>query len=487
MKTASTLLKYRLRSIRHAGGSRGGRGLAAGVVVIAGVLAATGWMAHDSLIESSSAWTAQMGRAVMLPGLRALEVAFWAAAFLASIQCFRVMELLFRREDILALSLLPVPTSGLLAERTATAVVEAIIFGLVGSSFFAVLLLSHPLVFLLCATLLIGGLVASSCITLGVVMWFGGQYGHPDAKVGGDAYGGTGAAFIYAPGAALAGSLVVLVLLQLALGEVLKAGSVTRAFWMGIGLVGVASLVGIATARREFPQFHLIAAWFREADTVGFTTDVEYQTTRWEPTFLEKFVKAPLPLRRTWIQLRRHNMVSDNVESLLYAGALISSWWLIGDGMTPFFIAPMIVTLTIHPWRRAEARVLGNAAATTLPITLRDEIIATTMYISWDIVKRSAAYGGVLALVSWHHGLQSPWIALAAFFTPLALQGVYTALWVVSRQRPGALVPVITAAILTAVAVWSIPTAAVLCGLLSILSFSSGWAAGSAMVLELES
>ncbi len=487
MKTASTLLKYRLKSLRHAGAARGGQSLAAGVFVIALVLGATGWLAQETLIESSTSWTAQMSRAVMLPGLRALEVAFWATALLAAIQCFRVMELLFRREDILALSLLPVPTSGLLAERTATALVEAISFGLVGSSFFAVLLLSHPLVFLLCSTLIVGGLVASSCITLGVVMWFGGQYGHPDAKVGGDAYGGTGAAFIYAPGAALAGSLVVLLLLQLALGEVLKAGSVTRAFWMGLGLVGLASFAGIMMARREFPRFHLIAAWFREADSVGFTTDIEYQTTRWQPTLLEKYVASPLPLRRTWIQNRRYNMVADNVESLLYLGTVISAWWLVIDGLAPFVIAPIVISLMIHPWRRAEARVLGNAASTTLPITLRDEIIATCSEIGWGILTRCVPYGVALTLVCWYLGLPTPQIALAAIAAPLAVHGVYTAVWVASKRRPGVLGPLIIAAILVGVAMWSIPTAAVVYVILSVGCFSGGLAASSAMVLELDS
>ena len=86
MNTASTLLKYRLKSLQHASGARGGQSLAAGALVIALILAATGWLAQDTLIESSTAWTAQMGRVVMLPGLRALEVAFWATALLAAIQ-----------------------------------------------------------------------------------------------------------------------------------------------------------------------------------------------------------------------------------------------------------------------------------------------------------------------------------------------------------------------------------------------------------------
>lgn len=442
MSATQTLMRYRLAELSHVRSSKGLRESVAGGLILAIALLAAGWFAAPSLLESSqAAWTAQI-RPVALPGLRALEAAFWASALLAAVQCFRVMELLFRRQDIVALSLMPVPTSALFVERLTTGLLESVGFAVLGSMFFAPLVLQSPLVALLCSVMLVISQMLATCASIGVVMWFGTEYGHPEARIGGDAYGGTGAAFIYAPGASLAVSLVGLVLLQLTLGEVLKAGHITRAFWMGLGLAagigGAAAVVGW----RNFSKFHLVAAWFREADTVGYSTDVAYQRTNWTATPLERFGLAPFALRRTWIQWHRAGIVSNNVLTLLLAATALASYWLVGDGIVPFVLAPSVALLLVHPWRRLGNPLFGNSHASVLPLTDRDEIVAselTVVALFARVVVYALALAGVLAA----RGMDPLLPAVSAVSVALVPFWVHASIWRLTASRPGSFVPAI--------------------------------------------
>ncbi|MEZ4460351.1 MAG: hypothetical protein R3E66_11615 [bacterium] len=465
----SVLLKYRLTSFRHASGKRAGIEILAFAVVLAVLLGGAGYLATETMMaDATPRWVPEIGEQTRLPGQRALEMAFWGAALLCAVQCFRVMELLFRRADIVSLSLLPVPTRALFAERAITAIVEGAAMGAVGACFFAPLALAHPLVFLLCSVLLICGLVASSCLTMGIVMWFGNEYGHPDARVGGDAYGGSGGAFIYAPGAALAGSLVALILTQLALGEVLKSGAITRAFWVGLGLTGGLSLAGLWTAMKACSRYHLVAAWFREADTVGFTTDVTYQSTSWRPLWIEGWLPglgAKLATRRTWIQQTRYDLVANSVQNVLYAGCAIAAVWML-DSEVPFWIAPTVIVTMVGPWKRAEAKVLGRQNGSVLPLTRRDDALALVSYGAATILVRAVPYAVFITAASAYQGRFTPWL-LGAVFGPLAIHGAY-ALTLLSTPRPPVLGAAVIAVLIGAVAVWSLAAATFVGAVLSL-------------------
>lgn len=442
------LLKYRLKSLKHLAGQPRGLELGLSALVLVGVLFAAGMSARESLLQQSSAtWAPQMGQRVALPGLRALEAAFWATAVLAAVQCFRVMELLFRREDVTSLALLPVSAHALFVERALTANLEALLIGLVGSAFFLPLALETPLVCALCCVLLLAGLTAATCITMGVVMWFGNEYGHPDSRVGGDAYGGTGGAFIYAPGAALTATLIALVLAQFTLAEVLKAGHITRAFWVGLALFASLAGIGLLMGWRSFGRYHLVAAWFREVDTVGFASDVTYQTTSWAPVWVERLVpSAKLTLRRTWIQSTRYDVVVENLQNLLHAAVAVASWWMLQEGPELFWAAPIIITCVFSPWSRMRAAVLGRANSSVLPLTFRDDFIADVVYIGVRLGRRAGVYAVVIFGISVAQG-QTDVLLLGSAFGPLALHGAWTT-WTVFRGRAPSIVLIIVWAIM---------------------------------------
>lgn len=458
MNATRTLLRFRQTELAHKLSAGGLRESMLGATVLALVLMITGWLAAPTLLETSEAAFTASVRTVALPGLRALEAAFWTSALLAAVQCFRVMELLFRRQDIVALSLMPVPTSALFFERMATGLLESVVFALIGSMFFAPLMFVSPLVALLCVVMLIASQMLATCVSVGVVMWFGSEYGHPEARIGGDAYGGTGAAFIYAPGASLAVALVGLVMLQLTLGEVLKAGLITRAFWVGLGIVAAIGLASASVAWRHFSKFHLVAAWFREADTVGYSTDVAYQRTNWTATPLERLGLARFSLRRSWIQWQRAAIVSNNVLSLLLGVTAIASYWWIVDGITPFVLAPAVALLLVHPWRRLSQPVFGPSHASVLPLTARDELLAAELTVGAHASK-ILIYSVVLAVVAALRDLDPFMMSVSALSIASTPFWVHALAWRIRGRRPGGFVPAIAVAIacgLYLVAPWTV-------------------------------
>lgn len=223
-------------------------------------------------------------------GAAALEAAFWLSALLASVLNFRVLELLFRRPDIVALQTLPIEPGALFLDRFFAACTEALVAAAAASIFFlplwwhgggAVALASFAMLF--------GALLFGAAISLAVMLWATAQMiprnNEKDSGGGSytDAYGGPGQLLLYAPAIALAGVVIVALFWKLLLGEPLRLGYFSEPFWIGTGIICAISLGCIAMAYRSFvADYYAMAPRFHETDAADFAAVADYQSSSFD-------------------------------------------------------------------------------------------------------------------------------------------------------------------------------------------------------------
>lgn len=386
MGHTSLLIRTRVRAAKNRIASLGASSwrLLLGLVVwICGLLALGHLSAPDLLSppEDLVAVIAANPEAGFPAGAAALEACFWLTATASSITGFRVMELLFRRDDIRAVEFYPFSLRSLYVDRLLAASVEAVAAALLVIPFFI------PLVWhggaipaVVCACLLLLGLLSSNVVGLSVQLWAGStlveEPEEKEERSSKSIYGGPGQVFMYSPGLSLAISVVLILLAKLALGEVLDDGLRSRALWLGIGILGAATALAALAGWRYFTRgFHRMAARFREADFVGYEISAEYQRSAFEVRRLgEKLLSAgtrPI-FRATSLQYRRRYMLTRYAYGIFWLVGGISVFQA-SEAAFPLWIqrlaAVVAVGIFFNPWVRVLSTRIRPEFDDYLPIT----------------------------------------------------------------------------------------------------------------------
>lgn len=407
MKQTATLFRARRTAWRNASHSSQGvfRPVVLGATLLGlGAIAVVGELSVASLLGAPvDTATPAFGRRLPVRGDAALEAAFWLSALLCSFLAFRVMESLFRSPNIRALELLPVRPGPILAERTANAALEATGFAVALSAFFLPLSWhGEPLLSALCATMVLGATLCTAGITIGTNAWFGAQYGG-SSKIG-DSYGSQGGAFIYAPMVSLAMSVVCIMMLQLGTREVLHSAKITNAFWLATGVAAtIAAWTLLVGARHFVASYHRVAAFFREADEVGFRAVMDYQQSTWVPARLEALAgDGRWVFRRHTLQFPRRFPVARSVVALGAIGAAIGAGLLSTSAYPSWVVAltpAALFALLERPFTRVFDERLGGDGDVLMPIAPQTLEHATTVWWFYEIGRIALPYALITGVV----------------------------------------------------------------------------------------
>ncbi len=302
------------------------------------VLMGAGLMQTDSLLATPDATTLPAGfgsRTSLMPGAAALDMAFWTTAFCSAVFSFRIMELLFRDNAIRSVDDLPLPMRAYFIDRLVRGLIEALAWGVPPALFFAPLAIEAPWVALATVLMCLCGPLLTLGSGVGIQLFFGGsEFGKTqDAeRKAVDGYGGTGQLFLFAPGAALAAAVVLVMLLKLSLGELIRLEGFNRATGLGVGIGAVSVVVCLGVGWQHFSRAYFrMLAGFREADFVGFDLPIDYQTSEFEKARRFEGLlsqKAKLGYRRHILQYSRRYALVRYLYGLL--------WLLFGVGLFQF-------------------------------------------------------------------------------------------------------------------------------------------------------
>lgn len=355
-----------------------------------GVLALLGaghLLAPDLLAPPEALATSQGVDAGRLPpGQNALEAAFWLSALLAAVLNFRVMELLFRRSDALALQPLPIRPSAFFVDRTLSTLTEASLSAAGASLLFVPLFWSGGAAAALAAiAMLFGALWLGAGLSMCAMVLAGRQLIPEDAptgggvKLGGDIYGGSGQIFLYAPGVGLAAVVIAALFWKLLLGEPLRLERFSEPFWIGSALLAAAWLVAMVASWRTFAQhYHAMAARFREADSAEFQAVMDYQRSSFEaPQRLERGLSpgAALAYRALVLDGDRRlaaGRVGYAVVLVLAAVGLAVIDAAARPGWAVAMAPALMLALIINPWLRVSRQAARLQSPTALPLTPSD-------------------------------------------------------------------------------------------------------------------
>jgi hypothetical protein len=361
--------------------------------------------------DRCAAFLLRVPEAVATPGLNralvsgqaALEAAFWVSAIGSAVLSFRVMESLFRRPDVRVLEALPVCPYARFVDRTMIGISEAILVAVSLATFFVPLVWhSAPFVAGISALQILAALGITVPVSIAVNVHFGSRDSRADSssRASIDPYSGTGQAFVFGPGVALAFSLVVCLLIKLALGELLVHGRPSNAFWLGVGISVCVAFVALISGLRDFVRCHgTIAASFREAETVGFGVLMEYQKSNfgrrlWGERILGS--RDALLYRASALQLQRCSLLARYGyggfvvavgASVLWNGpAAIPNWSV---ACTPIVLFAVLTTT----WRKVMEAAAPFAA---LPVSEMERIRSDTLMGLREVLLPSICIAGFL-------------------------------------------------------------------------------------------
>lgn len=406
---------------------------------------------------NAGANTRPLQRGEGIPGARALDAAFWMTSLVASVLIFRVMELLFRRDDIRAVENYPIQLRALFVDRLAATLLEAAIAGTALSLFF-VPIAWHltPSIFILCAVICLAGLLVGSSLTL-VIQLFAGDSQIPDAHTAqnttsagrqstGDVYGGSGQIFLFAPALALAFVVVILLLIKLLVGEYLIADRITRPLEMGMTAVAALAAFSIYLSYRYFTRaFPAMAARFREADYVTFNPYQPYQKSAFaQKSRFERILPARLlsdsaraMFRADLLQYSRRYMMSRYLYVLFWAAAAFAFFKLeslnfisaLGGGLLAVLPA-LLLAMLANPWRRLNTQRAHATLRMALPVGPRDLHTAATLFAAREALLFTFPYALLAVLIrlladgfTTDSLLATAPIALCALTSALAVNG----------------------------------------------------------------
>ncbi len=379
----AALLRARRRAAQNAftrGGARTTLLLGGLALTVLGLAGGAGALAAPALARAAAA-PPTPGFEPPSPGGPYTELGFWLGALAIFAFSFRIMEALYRKQDVRLLAMWPVQLGALFAYRLLAAAGEVAAGALAIFAFMgAVFARTGDSRALLGAGIAAGGLLA--CLTLGFAVQLGaGRYAlggrGAAAQVGQIDVGGFAAAFYYAPAVALVASLSALLLLDLAVANELLQRGPTRLFWTAVGLVVAACVVAVGVARQMFLRHYpWLLARFYESDLIQITSGYDFQRSdkaEGRPLWERALPAGALPLyRRDVLQYkRRHPML----RLLTVAG------W-IGVGVAaatqaaalPLLAAAPTVLLcaVVAPWARMASPELDAGVSATLPIRPED-------------------------------------------------------------------------------------------------------------------
>jgi hypothetical protein len=439
------------------------------------------------------------GQGNLPAGAAALEAAFWLAALASSVLNFRVMELLFRRKDVRALEHFPIRLYALYIDRLLAALGEALAAALILAAFFVPMIWhGGELAAGASIALIAVGLLTGSAIGFAVQLSAGSTLAEtraPDPDVPRadtrNVSGGASQVFLYAPGIALAISVIIILLAKLVLGEVIKAGEPTRAFGVGMGILGLGFAVALAVSFKNFVKaFPRMTARFHEADFIGYGVSASHQESDFgRPRFGESLLPASARsvYRSYALQFGRRYMLARWTYGLGWLAAAVALFRLSEAALPAWLVAtlPAIAAATlVNPWVRLSSTRIRPSYQNLLALSKNADTRAAVVFGLREILLFAGPYA-LLAFLA--HGIRyDDWpaaIALAALAVGgcVALNGAMALVWtVVGRSRLAELfAPIVLAVVLIALAVgspWALVGVefALICGHLAIFRARGG-------------
>ena len=380
--------------------------------------------------------TGREPRLSLIPGARALDIAFWLTALASAVSSFRIMELLFRRKDVRQLQHLPLDLRAYFVDRVVHGVAEVLGLSLLLSVVFVPLLWhGHTWVAAACIFMCVGGSLATFCAGLGVQLYAGHrEFGHIAQAEGEQVVGADGQVFIFAPGGALLVSVILILFLKLALGEVIRLQNFARPTQLAMGVTFACCVAGLAVGYAYFTKCYFrVLAGFREVDFVGFKVEVDYQVSAFDkPSWSTRFVRpsARALYQRHRLQYARRHMLLRYAYAMmwvLYGLAL----WRIDSAAWPTWTAVAVALAALcilaRPWLRLEHKTLRTPPIHALPIAPTDERHAASWFTLREALVFVLPMAASLAVV---RGLTAAWPqatlgALALMGATLSIHGVY--------------------------------------------------------------
>ena len=238
-------------------------------------------------------------------------------------------------------------------------------------------------------------------VGFGVQCFFGdAEFG---AKVKGngqrvsDGYGGAGSAFLFAPGVALALSVVVTLLLKLSFGELIRLQGMTPATQAGLGISLGLGALGLGTSWFYFRRSYFrMLAGFREADVVGFEPPMDYQHSAFDsPRWAERLLGTPgaaLVYRRHHLQYGRRFALTRYLYVVLWVGCAVGLGQFSAQALPTWSAVAavwVVMALVLNPWRRLGSPGLASTATQLWALAPGDEARASQGFalreIAWVI------------------------------------------------------------------------------------------------------
>jgi|GEM_PF-2683051 len=392
-------------------------------------------------------------------GAAALEAAFWLAALASSVLNFRVMELLFRRKDVRALEHFPLQLSALYVDRLLAALGEALAAALLLTPFFIPLIWhGGGLAAGASIALIAVGLLTSSAIGFAMQLGAGSSLAETEALDPSIARAdrpntasGSAQVFLYAPGIALAVSVIIILMAKLALGEVIKAGEPTRALGVGLGILGIGFLVALAMSYKYFVRaFPRMSARFHEVDFIGHSVSASHQTSDFlKPRLGEALLPTSArPVFRSYaLQFGRRYMLARWSYGLGWLAAGIALFRL-SEAALPLWLVvtlPAIAAATlVNPWTRLSSPRIRPYYQDLLALGKNDDTRAAIAFGFREILLFAGPYALLAAIAQGTRSGDWPGAAALAALALggcIAINGAVALLWsTLGRNRAAELV-----------------------------------------------
>lgn len=412
------------------------------------------------------------GEGELPAGSAALEAAFWLAALASSVLNFRVMELLFRRKDVRALEHFPIRLYALYVDRLLAALGEAVGAALLLTPFFIPMIWhGGGLAAGASIALVAVGLLTSSAIGFAVQLGAGTGLAKTEAAdptvaraATRNTSSGSAQVFLYAPGIALAVSVIIILMAKLALGEVIKAGEPTRALGVGLGILGIGFVLALAMSFRYFVRaFPRMSARFHEVDFIGYSVSASHQTSEFlEPRLGESLLPASARsvYRGYTIQFGRRYMLARWSYGLGWLAAGIALFRL-SEAALPIWLLVTLPTIAVatlvNPWVRLSSSRIRPNYQNLLALRVRNDTQAAIAFGLRELLLFAGPYA-LMALVAqgYRGGDWATAVGLAALSLGgcIALNGAMALIWsTVGRSRLAELIaPVLLAISMLALA-----------------------------------